>query len=123
AIRLDKYLFSSPNQFGIKKGISCNHAVYLVRNTVDYFTKNDSTVSICTLDISKAFDKVNIYGLFSKLMERNIPICFINMLCSWYNKMYTCVRWETKVTGFSQLSAGVRQGGVLSPILFAIYVD
>ena len=37
--------------------------------------------------------------------------------------MYTCVRWETKVTGFSQLSAGVRQGGVLSPILFAIYVD
>ena len=122
-MRFSKYLFSSSNQFGFKQGVGCNHAIYLVRNTIEHFTKNDSTVNLCTLDLSKAFDKVNIYALFSKLMSRNIPVNFVNLLYSWYDKIYSCVKWSTYVSCFRRLTAGVRQGGVLSPTLFALYVD
>ena len=116
-VRFNKYLFSSCYQFGFKKGMSCSHAIFLVRNTVDHFVKHDSTVNICALDVSKAFDKINISGLLTKLLSRNIPVSFINLLKSWYNKIYTCVRWQGYISGFKALTAGVRQGDVLSSTL------
>ena len=36
----------------------------------DYYTSYGSTVNVCALDLSKAFDKMNHHGLFMKLMER-----------------------------------------------------
>ena len=44
-------------------------------------TKTANTANLCTIDLSKAFDKVNHYALFIKLMKRHIPdqlkICFL----------------------------------------------
>ena len=59
---MNKYLCSSDLQFGFKKGYGCNHAIYTVQSTIDYFTLNNSTVNVCALDLSKAFDKVNHYA-------------------------------------------------------------
>jgi len=50
------YFQTSERQFGFKKGVGCNHALYTLRQVIDYYSKNNSTVNICTLDISKAFD-------------------------------------------------------------------
>ena len=49
-------------QFGFKKCYGCNHAIYTVQSTIEYFNNNNSTVNICVLNISKAFDKVNNYA-------------------------------------------------------------
>ena len=35
----------------------------------------------------------------------------------------TCVKWDGHVSEFFILISGVRQGGVLSPALFAIFID
>jgi len=64
---------SSPNQFGFKKGSCCGHAIYSVRKVVDYYVNGGSTVNVCLLDLSKAFDKMNHSPLFIKLMDRLIP--------------------------------------------------
>ena len=69
------YLHTSDRQFGFKKNISCTQAIYTVRHVIDHFVANGSTVNICCLDICKAFDKVNHYRLFSKLIDRNVPMC------------------------------------------------
>ena len=37
------------------------------------FVVSGSIVNLCALDVFKAFDKVNHFGLFIKLKERNIP--------------------------------------------------
>jgi len=117
------YLYSSDLQFGFKKKTGCNSAIYTVKSVVEYYTKHGSTVNVCLLDMSKAFDKVNHYGLYLKLMKRNIPQRFLMVLINWYSKCYAAVRWNGVFSRVFDISCGVRQGGVLSPILFAVYVD
>ena len=63
--RFKRFFFvTSDNQFDFKKGLSCSQAIYSVRCVVNKYTEGGSTVSICALDLSKAFDKVNHFALF-----------------------------------------------------------
>lgn len=121
--RLRQWLVSSDNQFGFKKGYGCNHAIFTAQATIDYFVSNQSTVNVCALDLSKAFDKVNHYILYLKLMNKNVPINFIKILLFWYSSSSIVIKWQSVLSYSVKLQAGVRQGGVLSPILFACYVD
>ena len=52
-----------------KKGLACRNAIYMVRNSVDRFVELKSSVIICALDLTKAFDKVNHHAMFMKLMK------------------------------------------------------
>ena len=65
--RYKRYLGTSDNQFGFKSGLGCSHAINTVRCIVDRFVKCGSTVNLCALDLSKAFDKMNHHALFIKL--------------------------------------------------------
>jgi len=56
-------------------------------------------------------------------MDRSVPRNFIGILLDWYTKCIVCVRWGGATFFGFCISAGVRQGGVLSPVLFAIYMD
>ena len=55
-VRFADYFTTSDHQFGFKKNLSCSHAIYCVRNVVDRYVNNGSTVNICTVDLSKDFD-------------------------------------------------------------------
>jgi len=68
------YFVTSDLQFGFKKRVGCNHALYAVQSVVRHFTNGNSTVNLCALDMSKAFDGVNHFALFMKCMNRNVPI-------------------------------------------------
>jgi hypothetical protein len=110
-------------QFGFKAGIGCSDALFTLKNVVNYFNNNGSTVTLTALDISKAFDKVSHFKLFTKLLKRGFPKCFVNILVNWYSKCSACVRWNGVFSASFSVIAGVRQGGILSPVLFAIYID
>ena len=58
------------NQFDFKKGLECSFAIRFVRNVVDGLTKGGSTVNLCALDLSKAFDKVNHHALYLQELIR-----------------------------------------------------
>ena len=120
---IKSYLESSKAQFGFKKGFSTSHAIYTVRKVIDNFTTNNSTVNLCALDISKAFDRVNHRKLFAKLMDSHVPLKFILVLQCWYCKSYICVRWLCNISKPVKLIAGVRQGSVLGPYLFSFFVN
>jgi len=41
----------------------------------------------------------------------------------WYSKSFVIVKWNGCVSIPYQMFAGVRQGGALSPVLFAVYIN
>jgi len=56
-------------------------------------------------------------------MDRELPIQLLNLFVLWFGISETCVRWSSCDSLFFKLITGVRQGGVLSPYFFAIFVD
>ena len=75
------------------------------------------------LDASKAFDWVEHWSLFKKLIDRNVPLVVVRLLVHWYRQQTLCVKWGRNTSSFFTVTNGVRQGGILSPFLFTLYVD
>ena len=72
---------------------------------------------------SKAFDKINYWYFYYKLLNRGLPLFIVKLLCFWNSSQDFMVRWSGMISTSFKVSNGVRQGGVLSPWLFGIYVD
>jgi retron-type reverse transcriptase len=74
-------------------------------------------------DISKAFDKVWHNGLLFKLISHK----FDKYIISWINELLKGRNFKIKINNILsneyQIEVGVPQGGVLSPILFSIYIN
>jgi len=68
--KFSNMLKTSDTKFGFKKGLSCNHAIYSVRRIIERSVQNGSTINLCAIDLSKAFDKVNLHAFFIKLMQK-----------------------------------------------------
>ena len=109
-------------QLGFVKEGGCDKSLYTVFN-VNYFLKKSSDVFIVTLHASLAFDKVNIYGLMTKLIKRNVPFDVIRTLLSWYTNSKACVKLSGYYSEYISINSGVTQGGILSPLFYNIYVD
>ena len=73
--------------------------------------------------MSKAFDHLNHDILFIKFMDRNVPADLIKLLNCWYSKLFSCIKWGNESSKIYHITVGVRQGGILSPSLFAVYVN
>ena len=75
------------------------------------------------MDASNAFDLVDHGKLFTKLCHRGLPSPILRLLINWYSLQEFRVRWGDCYSEPFGVSNGVRQGGVLSPVLFAVYLD
>ena len=118
-----KTLNSSSRQFGFKVDSSTTHCTFLLNETISYYNLNHTSVYTVMLDATKAFDRVNYYKLFSELLNRNVSPVFLRLLISMYSNQKLCVSWGGCTSSHFPVSNGVKQGGVLSPALFAVYID
>ena len=72
---------------------------------------------------SKAFDKINYWILFDKLMKRDVPHIVVRLLAFWYTNQWLMVQWHDAVLEHYKICNGVTQGGILSPLFFNLYID
>lgn len=121
--RYDSYFVTSSNQFGFKKSHSTDACIYGFKEIVSIYKKHSSPVFTCFLDASKAFDKINYWHLFSKLNTRGLPLFVIRLLCFWYVNQQVCVQWGNILSCPFNVSNGVKQGGILSPLFFNVYIN
>ena len=91
--RCSSYLSTGCHQFGFKEKHSTDMAIYALKEISDYFLRNDSPVFICFLDARKAFDRVNHWTLFDKLLDKGMDSNLVKLLSSWYRSQRFHVRW------------------------------
>ena len=81
---------------------------------------NGYAVLGCFLD---AFDMVDHSVLFRTLRDRGLPLPILRFMLSWYATKQMQVHWGSCLSDVFHVSNGVWQGSVLSPVLFAVYLD
>ena len=117
---------NTPMQHGYKTQQPTVTALHTLNNTVakgfNQMAPLARTITVA-LDMSKAFDTINIHTLIRKLLQTNIPGTIIKFIANYINgrKAYTTYRNHTSKQ--RQIKTGVPQGGVLSPTLFNIYTS
>jgi len=78
---------------------------------------------VCFLDGSKAFDRVDYSVLFRKLLDRKFSAYIMRLLWNWYGYHFAKIQWFGVLSDNFNICNGVRQGGILSPFLFGVYID
>ena len=116
-------LSSDTLQFGYKVGTSTSQCSWLVTEVVNYFLARGSHPIITLLDCSKAFDTCKFNILFTKLINRGSPAVVVRALMVVYEDQYAWVKWGGARSNIFPIINGTRQGSILSPALFAVYVD
>jgi len=101
----------------------CTH---VFKQTVNYYRQNGSHVFACFIDYNKAFDNVDYWLLFGKLIDTGTSVsCFVTtwlLNANWYSNQQMFVRWQNISSAFFNITNGVRQDGILSPFLFSFYI-
>jgi hypothetical protein len=94
-----------------------------VKSVASFYIENKSRVFGAFLDTRKAYDSTNYYKILSLLLLRGIPSSVVSLLLSWYEQTQIRVLFNKGLSKPFGICHGVRQGGLLSPALFAILID
>jgi exonuclease III len=110
------------NQFGFRHGRGTSFACVLLNDIMAYCKNSLSPLYICSLDAEKCFDSIWHEGLFYKLYGKmkNAHWCF---LYKWYKCMTAVVRWDGNYSHSFSITRGTKQGSILSPTLFNIFIN
>jgi len=112
----------SDTQFGFRKGRGTAFACTLFNDVKAYFENKKSPLFVCSLDAEKCFDSICHKSLFYKLWNRIPPEHWL-LLYRWYSNLKALVRWNHCYSSCFKVTKGTRQGSLISPQLFNIFID
>ena len=121
--RFHDQLCMSDLQFGFRSRRSTDQCTMVLKETISYYVNNGSAVYSVFLDATKAFDRIEYCKLFKILLDRELPPVFVRLLLNMYTGHVTRVLWNGIFSDRFSVYNGVKQGGVLSPVLFCLYID
>jgi len=75
------------------------------------------------VDFRKAFDSISRTDLWKILAWYGLPKKLVDVIQSLYTDCCSAIRINGDISGWFQLTTAVRQGCILSPLLFAIAID
>jgi hypothetical protein len=116
-------LSSVDMQFGFRPGHSTTQCTFALQEIAEHFASRNSNVHITLLDASKAFDRVHYAKIFSLLLKRNLCPLTTKLLLMMYTTQRMSVRWRGVDSESFSCANGVKQGAVLSPVLFCVYME
>jgi retron-type reverse transcriptase len=75
------------------------------------------------LDLAKTFDTVRIEGLLYKLTILNVPSYLVHIISQYLRCRTFEASFRTDKSSSRSMLAGVAQGGLISPVIFSLYVN
>jgi len=110
-------------QSGFRKNRGANdNLLFLTQKVSENLKRRKKSLGIF-FDIAKAFDKVWHEGILYKMIQLKIPSYIIFWVKSFLQNRKFKVKVEDAKSNPYDISAGVPQGAVISPILFSIFIN
>ena len=126
--RLSDYLETNKllveEQNGFRVGRSCQDHIFSLHNLVHGRKAQGLDTFAVFIDFRKAFDSVNRQLLWNKLqINFGISGPFLELLKGLYSQVSSCVKINGDFSDWFEIDAGVKQGCILSPLLFSMYIN
>lgn len=110
-------------QFGFRSGLGTREALFGLNVLTQRCRDMNVNVIACFIDYRKAFDCINHQKLIEILKTTGIDREEIRLITNLYWEQNAVVRIEGTYSDAIKIKRGVRQGCVLSPLLFNIYSE
>ena len=110
-------------QSGFRKGRGCVDQVYALRSILEKMNEKQKVAFMAFLDLEKAYDRVQRESLWEVLKIYGIGGKLLNAIKSFYRCSESCVRVCQEESEWFEVKVGLRQGCVMSPWLFNVYMD
>jgi hypothetical protein len=112
-----------PEQAGFRPNRSCVDQINYLRIIIEQAVEWQSPLYLTFIDYEKAFDSVDRECIWIALREIGFPVKIVNIIKEGYN-MFNCrVLHDGQMSPPSDTVSGVRQGCLLSPLLFLEVMD
>jgi hypothetical protein len=111
------------NQYAGLPGNSTFEPIRIINELIQDANENDKDLWLLALDMSKAYDRVNIYMLEKALERIRIPKKFINLILELFTGRKNQVFTAGGLTPQYDVLVGIDQGEIISPLLWCIYYD
>jgi hypothetical protein len=125
--RVEKWLAKtgglSDEQGGFRAGRGTADLIWLVSEVVQRRREQKQRSFVCFVDVQKAYDTVWQAGLWKRLWDVGVRGKAWRLLQEWYRGCTSSVLVDGEETRAFDLQQGVKQGAVLSPVLYAVFID
>lgn len=111
------------NQHGFKRNKSTSTLSLELQSIIARALDEDNFVLVASLDLSSAFDIVNVNLLIKRLKIIGLPSDVIDLIKVWLNNRSYYVSVDGENSVMYDLLLGTVQGSILGPILYAIFVS
>jgi hypothetical protein len=102
---------------------NCIDHIYVLYSVLQNRMLRKEDTYCCFIDIKKAFDSVNRTCLYYKLLNMGVKGNMLHAIKSLYQNPKCAVRINNMYTDYFDIPNGLKQGCLLSPTLFKIYVN
>ena len=114
---------TNKSQHGFKKNHSTNSAALKLQSVLASALDGGNYAAMASLDLSAAFDVVNVELLLTRLRRIGLPNDVITLIGNWLSLRYYYVSVGGLSSIIHSLDVGTVQGSILGPILYAIFVS
>jgi hypothetical protein len=111
------------SQFGFRNSLGTREALFSLQVLIQRCRDMNKDVYICFIDYAKAFDNVKHEKIIEVLHKIGVDYRDIRTIASLYWGQTAKVKVGSTLTNKIEIKKGVRQGCILSPILFNIYSE
>ena len=113
----------SDKQNGFRKGRSTIDHISTLTSIIESRKLVKQSTYVCFVDFRKAYDTINRALLWSKLVNIGLNGKIFQSLKSLYSNVNCCVRVNGYMTDWFPVLSGYKQGCLLSPLIFNLFVN